>query len=172
MTKMIKTKFVTNLVKFVNVNLYKPYLAADNAQPKYCLTLIIPKSEKSEISRLKKAFEETALANKDFLSSKPLKKHSIGLKDGDKREDPVFADSYYLTATSIEKPGIVDVDINPIIDADELYDGCLGRASITLYPYVTNVSSGIAVGLNNVQKLKDGKKVNLQSGISDFDAMP
>lgn len=165
---MIKTKFVTNLVRFVNVHLYKPYSAINGLEPKYFLTLIITKSEKAEIARLRKVFEEVVSSNKDFLADKPLNKSTIGLRDGDNRENSVFADSYYLTATSIEKPGVVDVDINPILDPSELYDGCFGRASITLYPYLSNLDGGIAVGLNNVQKLKDGERVQVQGVTSDF----
>ena len=64
----------------------------------------------------------------------------------------------FLNANSTQKPGIVDKDLNEILDPDEVYSGCYGRASITFYPY-NNSSNGIAAALNNVQKLADGDRL-------------
>jgi hypothetical protein len=55
------------------------------------------------------------------------------------------------------------------MDAGEFYSGCYGRASVTLYPYDTSGSKGIACGLNNVQKLADGEKLGgATSAAADF----
>ena len=83
-----------------------------------------------------------------------------GLRDGDaEKDDPAYANSYFINANSAQKPGVVDQDLNPIIDTSEFYSGCYGRASITFYPYNAQGSKGIACGLNNVQKLEDGEKL-------------
>jgi hypothetical protein len=90
-----------------------------------------------------------------------------GLKDGDiERGDPIYSDAYFISASASEKPGIVDIDLNPLIEPNDLYDGCYGRASITFFPYLVNGRGGIGVGLNNVQKLKDGEPNQKQ--MSDF----
>ena len=64
----------------------------------------------------------------------------------------------------------VEISIVPFcIDPNEFYSGCYGRASITLYPYDTSGSKGIAAGLNNVQKLEDGEKFGgTTSAAADF----
>ena len=66
---------------------------------------------------------------------------------------------YFLNANSTQKPGIVDRDLNEILDPDEVYSGCWGRASINFFPYNSNGNKGVGVGLNNIQKLKDGERL-------------
>ena len=65
------------------------------------------------------------------------------------------------------KPGIVDKDVNPILDQSELYSGCYGRASITFYAYNANGNKGIACGLQNLQKLEDGEPLGGKSNAAD-----
>ena len=62
---------------------------------------------------------------------------------------------YFLNANSTKKPGIVDKDLNEILDPEEVYSGCWGRASINFYAFNTNGNRGVGVGLNNIQKIKD-----------------
>jgi hypothetical protein len=63
----------------------------------------------------------------------------------------------------------VDADLNPILDPDEVYSGCYGRASLTFYAYNQQGSKGIACGLNNLQKLEDGERLGgVSSAASDF----
>lgn len=71
---------------------------------------------------------------------------------------------------STQKPGIVDKDLNEILDPDEVYSGCWGRASINFFPFNTSGNKGIGVGLNNIQKLKDDERLGAAraSAESDF----
>ena len=77
---------------------------------------------------------------------------------------------YFLNATSNQKPGIVDKDLNEILDPDEVYSGCWGRVSLNFYPFDVSGNRGVGVGLNNVQKLKDGERLGgaRASAESDF----
>lgn len=77
---------------------------------------------------------------------------------------------YFLNANSTQKPGIVDKDLNEILDPDEVYSGCWGRASINFYAFNTNGNKGVGVGLNNIQKLKDDTRLGAAraSAESDF----
>ena len=58
------------------------------------------------------------------------------------------------TASSKQRPGLVDRNKQPILTEEEFYPGCWARATITAYPY-DNVGKGVAFGLHNVQKLGD-----------------
>ena len=49
--------------------------------------------------------------------------------------------------------------MNAIIDPNEFYSGCYGRASVTFYPYNASGNKGIACGLNNVQKQEEGDRL-------------
>ena len=44
-----------------------------------------------------------------------------------------------------------------ILDQSEVYSGCYGQISVTFYGFNTNGNRGIAAGLGNIQKLRDGE---------------
>ena len=83
------------------------------------------------------------------------------LRDGDdeREDDEAYAGAMFVNANSSNKPGLVDADLNPILDKSEFYSGCYGRASINFYAYDSNGSKGIACGLNNLQKFEDGERL-------------
>jgi hypothetical protein len=167
--KSTKTKFVTGKVRFSFVHVFEPAETL-NGSLKYSASILIPKSDKDTVARFNKAFEETKQANAAFFGGSIPKVLKGGLRDGDtEKDDPIYAGHYFFNANSNEKPGVVDQDVNPIIDKDEFYSGCYGRASITMYPYDASGSKGIAFGLNNVQKLEDGEKFGgATSAAADF----
>ena len=72
-------------------------------------------------------------------------------------------------ANSATAPGIVDADCNPILTRSEVYSGVYGRASINFYAFNSNGNKGIACGLNNLQKIRDGEPLGgKSSAASDF----
>lgn len=167
--KSVKTKFVTGKVRFSFVHVFEPAETL-NGTLKYSASILIPKSDKETVERFKKAFEDCKQANAAFFGGSLPKMLKGGLRDGDaEKDDAAYAGHYFINANSNEKPGIVDADLNPIVDRDEFYSGCYGRASVTLYPYDASGSKGIAIGLNNVQKLEDGEKFGgATSAAADF----
>ena len=93
------------------------------------------------------------------------------LRDGDSErpDDEAYADSYFINANSATAPGIVDADRNPILTRSEVYSGVYGRASISFYAFNSNGNKGIACGLNNLQKVRDGEPLGGKvSAESDF----
>jgi hypothetical protein len=167
--KSTKIKFVTGKVRFSFAHVFEPAETL-NGTMKYSSMILIPKSDKDTITRFNKAFEECKAANANYFGGTVPKVLKGGLRDGaTEREDDLYADYYFINASGNEKPGVVDADLNPIIDPSEFYSGCYGRASITFYPYDVSGSKGIAAGLNNVQKLEDGEKFNgATSAAADF----
>ena len=74
-----------------------------------------------------------------------------------------------MNANSINAPGVVDANRNEIMDKSEVYSGCYGRASINFYAFNANGNRGIACGLNNLQKIRDGESLGGRaSAESDF----
>ena len=168
------TKVVTGLVRFSYVNIFKSRSFHEGQDAKYSICLLIPKDDKATIKKIKAAIEE---AIRDGVSSKwGGKKPSnlkLPLRDGDdERADEAeeYEGMYFLNASSNTKPGIVDKDLNEILDPDEVYSGCWGRASINFYAFNTNGNKGIGAGLNNIQKVKDGEHLGAAraSAESDF----
>lgn len=77
--------------------------------------------------------------------------------------------TYFANITSHIKPSVVAADnVTEILDPQDLYAGCYGRCSITAY-YYNNVSQGIALGLSNVKKIKDGERLDSRTdAATDF----
>jgi len=157
------TKVVTGKVRFCYVNVFEPTAMNEGDTPKYNICILIPKSDTKTLDKITKAIEAAKQAGKAKLANKngqlpadaALK---LPLRDGDveRPDDPAFSNCYFINANSNRKPSIVDRDLNPIMEKEEFYSGCYGRASINFYAF--NVSSkGIAAGLNNLQKLEDGE---------------
>lgn len=155
------TKVVTGKVRFCYVNVFEPTAMNEDDTPKYNICILIPKTDTKTLEKINKAIEAAKQAGKAKLADKNGKIPSnlkLPLRDGDdeRSDDPAFEGMYFINANSQRKPSIVDCSLNPIMNRDEFYSGCYGRASINFYAF--NVSSkGIAAGLNNLQKLEDGE---------------
>ena len=158
MTKVITGKCLLSYV-FVN----KPKAAVAGGEEKYSLSAIIPKNDKATLGKIEAAIEKATKEGVSRFGSKFGKAPSfrIPLRGGDvdKPDDEAYKDSYFLNVNSKTKPGLVDKDVNPILDPTEVYSGCYGRVSITGFPYSVNGSTGISFSLNNVQKLEDGESL-------------
>ena len=164
-------RVVTGKVRFSYVNVFQPIDKGDGKTPKYSVSIIIPKSDKETIAKINKAFEDAKTASAGYFGGTVPKLLKGGLRDGDlEKEDEAYAGCMFINANSVKKPGVVDADLNAILDADEFYSGCYGRAAIEFYPYNMEGSKGIACGLGNVQKLEDGEKLGGGgiSAASDF----
>ena len=155
------TKVVTGKVRFSYVAVFQPKAMDEKSEPKYSVSIIIPKSDKATLDRINKAIEAAKVAGKAKLADKTGKipaNIKVPLRDGDtdRADDEAYADSFFINASSNRRPGVVDAQLNEIIAPEDFYSGCYGRASINFYAF--NVSSkGIAAGLNNLQKLADGE---------------
>lgn len=155
------TKVITGKVRFCYANVFEPTAMNDGETPKYNTCILIPKTDTKTIEKINKAIEAAKQVGKAKLADKNGRIPSnikIPLRDGDdeRGDDPAFEGMYFLNANSTRRPSIVDKELNPIMEKDEFYSGCYGRASINFYAF--NVQSkGIAAGLNNLQKLEDGE---------------
>lgn len=155
------TKVVTGKVRFCYVNVFEPTAMNEGDEKKYNICILIPKDDEATLTKIDKAIKAAIEIGKSKLVNSQGKIPSnlkTPLRDGDedRGDDPAFAGHYFINANSLRKPSIVDKDLNPIMDKEEFYSGCYGRASVNFYAY--NVQSkGIACGLNNLQKLSDGE---------------
>lgn len=154
-------KVITGKVRFSYVHVFEPAATSDDGgDKKYSVSLIIPKSDKATLAKIKTAIEAAKQAGLAKWGGKLPKVVKTPLRDGDaEKDDECYENSMFINAKSSQKPGIVDANLDEIISRDEFYSGCYGRASITFFPYDVNGSKGIACGLNNLQKLEDGEKL-------------
>lgn len=93
----------------------------------------------------------------------------LPLRDGDidRPEDEAYANSFFLNANSRQAPQVVDRHVQPILDQNEVYSGCYGAISVTFYGYNSNGNRGIAAGLGNIQKLRDGEPLGGRTNAAD-----
>lgn len=145
-----------------------------DGEGKYMTNILIPKSEKETVAAIKKAIEAAKAAGiVGKWGGKEPKKLDLPLRDGDEKDDEVYAGCYYLNAKSTTRPGIVNRDKSPIVDEEEMYSGVWAIASVTFFAYDTNGNRGVACGLNNLMKFKDdeklGGRVSADSDFADID---
>jgi hypothetical protein len=87
--------------------------------------------------------------------------------DTERPDDEAYANSFFLNANSTTQPGIVDANVQPILTRSEVYSGVYGRASINFYAFNSNGNRGIACGLNNLQKIRDGEPLGSRTSAED-----
>lgn len=167
--KLPATKVITGKVRFSYVHVFKPVAITEGADPKYSVCLIIPKKDKVTLGKIKAAIEAAKQQGMPQWGGKVPPNLKLPLRDGDEErfDQEEFKGAYFINANSIQKPGLVDADLNPIMDQTEFYSGCYGRASINFFPFNTAGNRGIACGLNNLQKLDDGEALSGRSRAED-----
>lgn len=177
MAQNTDTKVVTGKVRLSYVHVFEPYSSNEDQPAKYSVTLLIPKSDKATIAKLRKA-QNAALENGVagvFKGRKPANWHDT-IHDGDTEADleknPEAAGCWTIAVSSKTKPGVVDRNLQPILDSTEVYSGCYARVSLNAYPYSNSGNKGVSFGLNHVQKLADGDFLGGRSRAEDdFDQL-
>ena len=167
------TKVVTGVVRLSYANVWEP-ASINGGTPKYSVSIIIPKSDTGTVAKIKAAIEAAYREGEAKLKGSgktvpALSSLKTPLRDGDleRPDDDAYADSYFINANSATAPGIVDKTCEPILDRSEIYSGVYARASINFYSFNSNGNRGIACGLNNIQKLADGKPLGGHSRAED-----
>lgn len=154
--------------RFSYLHCWEP-AAVNGGEPKYSVSAIIDKNDTKTINAIKAAIEQ---AKKDSVSKWggkiPANLH-LPLRDGDidRPDDEAYAGSYFFNANSRQAPQVVDAKVQPILDQSEVYSGCYGKISVTFYGYNANGNRGIAAGLGNIQKLRDGESLGGRSNAAD-----
>lgn len=143
--------------------------SVNGGDPKYSVSAIVPKCDVKTVEAIKVAIEQ---AKKDSVSKwggKIPGNLKTPLRDGDidRPDDEAYKGCYFFNANSRQAPQVVDGKVQPIIDQSEVYSGCYGRVSVTFYGYNSNGNRGIAAGLGNIQKLKDGEPLGGRFKASD-----
>lgn len=168
------TKVITGpQTRWSYANVWNPK-AINGGTPKYSVSLIIPKSDTKTIEKvkaaIKAAYEEGTSKLKGNSKSVPaLSALKTPLRDGDieRPDDEAYKNAYFINANSATAPGVVDAYKQPIIETSEVYSGVYGRASINFYAFNSNGNKGIACGLNNLQKIRDGEPLGGRTRAED-----
>lgn len=151
-------------VRFSYAHVFQPYaFEGDTKEPKYSVTILIPKTATDTVAKIKAAikaaYEEAKVqrwGNKAVAKwFNPLQDGDEPTADGDDRGE-AFAGHWYINTKSRTKPGLVDKNLQPILDTDEFYSGCYGHVSVAFSGFDNSGNKGISAFLNNIMKTKDG----------------
>ena len=167
-----KTKVITGInTRLSYFHGWEP-VSINGGEPKYSVSVLIPKTDKATLDAISKAVD-TAIEDgvAKFGGKKPNKAAlKMPVRDGDlEREDEAYKGHYFINANSKTAPQIVDKTVKPILDREEVYSGCYGRVSLNFYAFNSNGNKGVACGLGNIQKIKDGESLgNRSTAAEDF----
>jgi hypothetical protein len=140
----------------------------------YSITVLVPKARAAELKPLEAAALAVAQEKWGGKAEAILKaaKYPV-IKDGDKKVDdegkvdPIYAGKYYFSAKSDKKPGVIDANKQPVFTEDDVFSGCFLRISGNVYAYEYQGNKGVSIGLNNVQVLKKGDRLDGRKAAED-----
>ena len=163
------TAFATGEIVANFINAYKPKAGPRGGEPLYSICGLVDKNDVQTLDKFEKARLAALEAGKAIWGGSIPANLDFPLRDGDAKGEryPEFRGHFYFNAKSKFKPGIVDVNGNEILDPEELYSGCVVRVSINLYPYAAVGNRGVGVGLNNLMKVRDGKRLTGRGNPAD-----
>jgi hypothetical protein len=166
-----ETKVVTGPVRLSYVHLFEAWANDDSQELRFSVTLLIPKSDKRTLAAIEKARQAAITAK---WGAKPPKALKNTLHDGDDEDkfdhekNPECAGHMVMACASKTRPGVVDRQLQPIIDSTEVYSGCYARVSINAFAYEhPQGGKGTSFGLNHVMKWEDGDFLGGRSRAED-----
>ena len=164
------TKVVTGVVRLSYANVWEPKSINGGAE-KFSVSLIIPKADTKTLGAIQKAIDAAIDEGRGKFGGKVPSKATLKLplRDGDvdRPDDEAYTNCYFINANSSSAPEIVDKSLNPILNRSEVYSGVYARASINFYAFNSNGNRGIACGLGNIQKVRDGEPLGGKTSAAD-----
>ena len=165
----------TGKVRLSYCQVWQPKAPQNGGEPKYSVTILIPKSDAATINALYAEMEQAKQAGVSNVwggTLPPIVK--IPLYDGDgvrpsgEPFGPECKGYMVITASSKTQPQVVDLNVQPILNQAEVYSGCYGRVNLNFFAYNQAGNRGIGCGLNCIQKVADGEP--LSGGVSAQEA--
>ncbi len=166
-------KVLTGESRLSYCHLDKPYASKQDGEPKYNVTLLIPKTDfatKADIDQSIQAAINEGIS-KTWGGKRPAAP-AIPIWDGDgtrKNGEPFGAECcghWVITASSKDKPQVVHIsNIRVELAPHDVYSGMYGRATVRFFTYDNSGNRGVGCGLGNILKTRDGEP--LAAGRSD-----
>jgi len=158
-------KVLTGEVRLSYCNLTTPRAAQQGGEPKYGVTLLIPKTDlatKADIDAAIQAAANEAVTKVWNGARPPQLRVPIYDGDGVRPSGVPFGDEckghWVMTASTKNKPQVVGIDnINCELAPSDIYSGMYARVTIRFFGYSNSGNKGIGCGLGNVMKTRDGE---------------
>lgn len=160
-------KLITPEFRGSFVHLAEPKAPAPGADPVYSMVIVLPKEDaetKKFMKDLKAAVELTA---KEKFGKLP-KKLKKPWKDGDEEDRPEWEGCWAIPAKSKSRPGVVNGDLQPVMDPDDLQSGYYYRAAISEWGWSHPTGGqGVSLNLDNVQYVREGEPFSSRASAED-----
>ena len=169
MAKQLSTKVLTGIVRLSYANVWEPKSINGGAE-KYSVSLIIPKSDTETVDAINTAIDAAIKEGAHKFGGKIPNRAALKLplRDGDlERDDDAYKGCWFVNANSTTAPQIVDQRVRLILERSEIYSGVYARVSLSFYAFNSNGNRGVACGLGNIQKVKDGQPQGGKTNASD-----
>jgi hypothetical protein len=142
-------------------HVFKPSDPKPGFESKYSITMLFPKT--TDLKELKRAAMNAVIEEYGPDRNSWPKKFRWPFRDGDtdRPDSKGYAGSIFVTATSKQRPQVVDGRNKnaAIIEEDgTFYAGCWAKASLIAFTYDKAGNKGVSFSLQNIQKVKDDEK--------------
>lgn len=177
MYQNIATKVLTGKVRLSYAHLTEAHASVAGAEPKYSVTLLIPKTDTATKADIDSAIQAAIEAGKQGAWKgvvPPQVRTPIYDGDGVRQSGVPFGDEckgcWVITANSKQKPQVVDIsNINVELAPYDIYSGMYARVTLNFFAYANSGNKGVGCGLGNVLKVADGEPLSgRSSAASDF----
>jgi hypothetical protein len=150
-------RVTTNEFRVSFPQVFEPKAFEEGGKANYSIQMVFDK--KTDLKALHDLIQEAAVAK---WGDKMPKKLTTPFRDGDEEKDGAgaYKNAIFCNASSQFQPQIVDGALNPILDRNDFYAGCYARASVNAYAYDYMGNKGVSLGLGNIQKLRDGERLD------------
>lgn len=152
-------------------NLFTPR-KNDAGQDKFSAALVF--TDMVEVKRLQQVALDVAKEAFGEGAAEKIRKKQLKFPFRSGEEKDYVEGSVFFNASSNQQPGVVGPTKDPltgkariITDAKEVYPGAICRATLTCYSYDRPDSKGVTFGLNNVQLLRDGDRLDNRVAAQD-----
>ena len=176
MYQNIPTKVLTGEVRLSYVNLTTPR-AQQGGDPKYSVTLLIPKTDAATYQDIVQSIEAAAQDAQGKLWNgvrPPVLPQPLHDGDGVRENGTPFGPEckghWVMTASTKTKPQVVhQSNINAELAPQDIYSGMYARVTVNFFGYANAGRKGVGCGLGNVMKTRDGEPLaGGASAESDF----
>ena len=165
----------TGKVRLSYAHIWQPQTPQGGGEPKYSVTILIPKSD---VATLNAIYAEMESVKQAGISSAwggnlpPIVKIPLYDGDGVRPSGEPFGEEckghMVITASSKTQPAVVDLNVQPVLNQADVYSGCYARVNINFFAYNQAGNKGLGCGLNCIQKIADGEP--LSGGVSAQEA--
>ncbi len=173
--EFLRKRIITPEVILSYPHLFEPQTPPGSTVAKYSAAIIFPAG--TDLKEMKKLALEVGQSRWKKFADR-VRKGQLNWPFRDEAEDIAEKGypegSTFFNASSKKRPGLVSIVPDPatgkpmvIDDPEQAYPGVIARVSVTFYTYDVSGNKGVGVGLNNVQIVRDGERLDSRLDQSD-----